>query len=95
LHSAAEVSGPKLLSQLSQQTGGRAFAATSIGDLPAVARRIGIELRNQYVLAYAPSDPAHNGKYRKVDVKLTPPPELVGLKTRWRLGYYASPSGAQ
>jgi Ca-activated chloride channel family protein len=90
LHSAAEVNGPKLLSQLSQQTGGRAFAASSIGDLPAVARRIGIELRNQYVLAYAPRDPAHNGKYRKVDVKLSPPPELVGLKTRWRLGYYAS-----
>jgi Ca-activated chloride channel homolog len=90
LHSAAELNGPKLLSQLSQQTGGRAFAASSISDLPAVARRIGIELRNQYVLAYAPSDPAHDGKYRKVDVKLSPPPELAGLKTRWRLGYYAS-----
>jgi Ca-activated chloride channel family protein len=89
LRSPAEVNGPKLLSQLSQQTGGRAFAATSENDLPTVARRIGIELRNQYVLAYAPSDPAHNGKYRKVEVKLTPPPDLVGLKTRWRLGYYA------
>lgn len=89
LRSPAEVNGPKLLSQLSQQTGGRAFSATSTNDLPIVARRIGIELRNQYVLAYAPSNPAHDGRYRKVEVKLDPPPGLVNLKTRWRLGYYA------
>jgi Ca-activated chloride channel family protein len=89
LRSPAEVNGPKLLSQLSQQTGGRAFSATSSSDLPTVAKRIGIELRNQYVLAYAPSNHAHDGKYRKVEVKLNPPPGLVDLKTRWRLGYYA------
>lgn len=89
LRSPAEVNGPKLLSQLSQQTGGRAFSATSTADLPTISRRIGIELRNQYVLAYAPTDAARDGKYRKVEVKLNPPPGLVGLKTRWRLGYYA------
>jgi Ca-activated chloride channel family protein len=92
LRSPAEVNGPKLLSQLSQQTGGRAFSATSSSDLPTVAKRIGIELRNQYVLAYAPSNHAHDGKYRKVDVKLSSPPGLTDLKTRWRLGYYA-PTG--
>lgn len=89
LRSPEEVNGPKLLSQLSQQTGGRAFSATSTADLPTVAKRIGIELRNQYVLAYAPSNHAHDGKYRKVEVKLDPPPGLGDLKTRWRLGYYA------
>jgi VWFA-related protein len=89
LRSPAEVNGPKLLSQLSQQTGGRAFSATSDSNLPIVAKRIGIELRNQYVLAYAPSNPTHDGKYRKVEVKLDPPPGLPDLKTRWRLGYYA------
>lgn len=92
LRSPAEVNGPKLLSQLSQQTGGRAFSATSSSDLPTVAKRIGIELRNQYVLAYAPSNHAHDGKYRKVEVKLNTPPGLTDLKTRWRLGYYA-PTG--
>jgi VWFA-related protein len=89
LRSPAEVNGPKLLSQLSQQTGGRAFSATSTNDLPTVARRIGIELRNQYVLAYAPSNHDHDGKYRKVEVKLKQPSGLPDLKTRWRLGYYA------
>ena len=89
LRSPAEVSGPKLLSQLSQQTGGRAYSATSEIDLPTVARRIGIELRNQYVLAYRPTDANHDGKFRKVEVKLNAPPQMSGLKTRWRVGYYA------
>jgi VWFA-related protein len=89
LRSPAEINGPKLLSQLSQQTGGRAFSASATSDLPTVAKRIGIELRNQYILAYVPSDRTRDGKYRKVEVKLNPPPGLVDLKARWRLGYYA------
>ncbi|MGA8030312.1 MAG: VWA domain-containing protein, partial [Bryobacteraceae bacterium] len=87
--SAAELSGPRLLSQISQQTGGRAFAATQSSDLPGIATRIGIELRNQYVLAYTPSNRERNGKYRHVEVKLNPPQGLPALKARWRLGYFA------
>ncbi|MBV9155814.1 MAG: VWA domain-containing protein [Acidobacteriaceae bacterium] len=86
---AAELSGPRLLSQLAEQTGGRAFAATRSSDLPGIATRIGIELRNQYVLAYPPLNQQHNGKYRKVEVKLNQPQGLSPLKARWRLGYYA------
>jgi VWFA-related protein len=86
---AAELSGPKLLSEISGQTGGRAFAASEASDLPAIATRIGIELRNQYVLAYYPVNQERNGKYRKVEVKLEPPKGLPQLKARWRLGYYA------
>lgn len=86
---AAELSGPKLLSEISGQTGGRAFAASDATDLPSIATRIGIELRNQYVLAYYPVNQDRNGKYRKVEVKLEPPKGLPPLKARWRLGYYA------
>lgn len=86
---AAELSGPRLLSEISQQTGGRAFAATHSQDLPGIATRIGIELRNQYVLAYPPTNQHRDGKYRKVEVKLDQPPGLSALKARWRLGYYA------
>ena len=85
----AELSGPHLLSQISEQTGGRAFPARSFSALPTIARRIGIELRNQYVLAYAPSDQQRNGKFRKVQVAVSAPQGLSGLKARWRLGYYA------
>ena len=85
----AELSGPHLLSEISEQTGGRAIAASNSAALPGIARRIGIELRNQYILAYAPSNEQHDGKYRHVQVKLKQPEALPPLKTRWRLGYYA------
>ena len=84
-----EISGPRLLSEIAEQTGGRAFAASDPSDLPSVAARIGVELRNQYVLAYSPKNQTQDGKYRKVEVKVTQPPGLPSLKVHWRLGYYA------
>jgi Ca-activated chloride channel homolog len=86
---AAEISGPKLLSEIADQTGGRAMAASSLRDLPGIAERIGIELRNQYVLAYSPINKNRDGKYRKVQVKVDQPKALPALKARWRAGYYA------
>jgi VWFA-related protein len=90
LLSKEEVSGPKLLSQLAEQTGGRAFTASNASDLPSVAARIAIELRNQYVLGYRPKNQNKDGKYRRVEVKVTPPSGIPNLKVHWRLGYYAS-----
>lgn len=87
--SEPELSGPRLLAEVSEQTGGRVFPARSFSALPAVARKIAIELRNQYVLAYSPTKHERDGKYRKVEVKLDPPQGLSALKARWRLGYYA------
>jgi Ca-activated chloride channel homolog len=87
--SQEEISGPKLLAEITQQTGGRVFAASDPGDLPSVATRIGVELRNQYVLAYTPANAAKDGKYRKVEVKIDGPSGISNLKVRWRLGYYA------
>jgi len=84
-----EVSGPRLLSELAEQTGGRAFSASDPNDLPNVAIRIGIELRNQYVLAYSPKNQKKDGKYRRVEVKVNQPAGISNLKVHWRLGYYA------
>ena len=85
-----EISGPRLLSEIASQTGGRAFAAAVPGDMPSVANRIAIELRNQYVLGYYPKNRARDGKYRNVEVKVSPPPGLGSpMKVHWRLGYYA------
>src|SRR5262249_30035881 len=47
-----EVSGPALLTEISQVTGGRLFTLTNPNELADVATKIGIELRNQYVLGY-------------------------------------------
>ena len=42
----------------------------NLAELPDVAAKIGIELRNQYVLGYSPKNAARDGKYRRVQVKL-------------------------
>lgn len=86
---AGAISGPAFLAKLCEQTGGRVYAAGNYAALPTVARRIGVELRNQYVLAYSPAKHERNGEYRKVDVKVTAPPGLPDIKARWRTGYYA------
>jgi Ca-activated chloride channel homolog len=83
------VSGPRLLAQIADQTGGRAFGASQFGQLPGIAEKIAIELRNQYVLGYYPKNGEHDGKYRKVEVKMRQQKGLPALKARWRLGYYA------
>src|SRR5579864_8749925 len=49
-----EMRGPDLLSEITEPTGGRAYMLENAVELPAVARRIGAELRTQYVLAYRP-----------------------------------------
>jgi VWFA-related protein len=86
---AEEVSGPRLLSEIATQTGGRAFAAALMSDLPSVAVRIAVELRNQYVLGYYPKNQTRDGKYRHVQVTLAQPRGVSALKAHWRLGYYA------
>jgi Ca-activated chloride channel homolog len=83
------ITGPRLLSEIATQTGGRAFAVALTSDLPSVAARIAVELRNQYVIGYYPKNQAQDGKYRHVEVKLKQPKGMSPLKARWRLGYYA------
>jgi len=83
-----ESSGPGLLSDLAEQTGGRSFPADS-AELPDIAAKIGIELRNRYVLGYTPSAHQHDGRYHRVQVKMVPPHGLPPLKAFWRMGYYA------
>jgi VWFA-related protein len=86
---AEELAGPGLLTELAEQTGGRHFPVENINDLPDIAAKIGIELRNQYVLGFSPANQTKDGKYRKVSVKLKQPKGLPPLKVFHRLGYYA------
>jgi Ca-activated chloride channel family protein len=86
---AEEMAGPGLLNEVAEQTGGRAFAVDNLAELPDVAAKIGMELRNQYVLYYTPKNQDRDGKYRRVQVKLVQPRGLPPLKAFFRLGYYA------
>ena len=86
---AEELSGPSLLTEISEQTGGRHFPVENLSELPDVAAKIGIELRNQYLIGYTPTNAGRDGKYRRVQVKLVQPRGLPALRANWRLGYYA------
>ncbi|HWR51876.1 MAG TPA: VWA domain-containing protein [Bryobacteraceae bacterium] len=86
---AEELSGPSLLTEISEQTGGRHFPVENLNELPDIAARIGIELHNQYMIGYTSSNRERDGKYRNVQVKLVQPRGLPALRAFWRLGYYA------
>jgi Ca-activated chloride channel homolog len=81
--------GPELLADITELTGGRAFTIDNPNDLGDVATKIGVELRNQYVLGYHPSKVVRDGKWRKIKVKLLPPKGLPPLRVYARTGYYA------
>jgi VWFA-related protein len=83
-----EAGGPGLLNDLSEQTGGRHFPA-DVSELPDIAAKIGVELRNRYVLGYTPTDQQRDGRYHPVVVKVIPPHGLPTLHAYWRRGYYA------
>ena len=81
--------GPALLGEIAELSGGRAFTVDNPNDLADVATKIGVELRNQYVLGYRPQNGLRDGKWRKIKVKLLPPKGLPPLRVYARTGYYA------
>ena len=84
-----ELEGPSLLSEMTEMTGGRVFPVSNIGELPDIAAKIGMELRNQYVLGYKPSNAQYNGAWRKIKVKIRPLKGLPSLSVYAKNGYYA------
>ncbi len=83
-----EASGGDLLSKISEQTGGRLFEANPV-ELPDIAKKIGIELRNRYILGYSSPNQARDGRYHRITVQVVPPRGLPKLFAHWRLGYNA------
>lgn len=81
--------GPMLLDDICNDTGGRMFRVNDISDMADVAHKISDELRDEYVLGYRSSDTKRDGKWRKVKVRLDPPPGLPQLTVHARSGYYA------
>jgi Ca-activated chloride channel family protein len=84
-----EIAGPALLGDVTSVTGGRLFTISSPNELADVATKIGIELRNQYVLGYSPTNRTKDGRWRKIRVKLFPPKGLPHLNVYSKTGYYA------
>jgi Ca-activated chloride channel family protein len=81
--------GPVLLTDICEMTGGRMFRVLDINDLGDIASRISAELRNEYVIGYRPSEVKQDGNWRRLKIRLVPPPGLPTLTVHNRQGYYA------
>jgi len=75
-----------VLRRLAQQTGGRAFFPTDAKELSGIYGQIRAELSNQYFLAYEPTNPKHDGQFRRIAVRVDRP----GAVARARPGYFAA-----
>jgi len=78
----------KDLKRLAEDTGGRAFFTAEVIELEKSLTQITRELRNQYMIAYEPTNNNYDGKERRIEVKL---PNHKGLKVRTKTGYKAVP----
>jgi Ca-activated chloride channel family protein len=61
------------LNTFTRETGGQAFFPRFYGEFPNIFREIGDALRNQYSIAYNPSNQVKDGKFRKIKVELVNP----------------------
>jgi Ca-activated chloride channel family protein len=82
------VSGFETLDDLCRSTGGRAFFPSSEVELLDYCIRIALELRHQYSIGFYPSARDQTGRWRKLKVRVNPPPGLPHLAVRTREGYY-------
>ena len=78
--------GDKILQALAEETGGRAFFPYHVDDLDQSFQDIGDELRNQYSIAYLPTNYVLDGRYHKIRIEV---PEHKGYQVRARRGYFA------
>ena len=84
-----EALGPTLLTSLTTMTGGRAYGVDNPNNLPEIARRIGVELRDQYVLGYHPTQDRRDGRFHKIKVKMRLAKNAPRLRVYAKSGYYA------
>lgn len=78
------------LRKISEQTGGRAYFPHSERELREAFAQIQRDLREQYLIAYSPSNKAHDGTYRRIQIELTNPElKKQNLKLTYRSGYFA------
>ena len=85
----------RALENIAKATGGSTYFPKGLEEVQVVANDIANDIRNQYVLAYTPTNPVLDGKFRKVEVKLQAPRKYGRLTVRSRSGYYAESKSGQ
>lgn len=79
----------KALEDIAKASGGLAFFPENVNDVHSICDQVAHDIRNQYTLAYYPSNSKRDGTYRSVSVEVVPPRGRGKLVARTRNGYYA------
>jgi VWFA-related protein len=86
-------SGPrraaKILEKLAEATGGQAYFPKSLEEVEGTCQQVARDIRNQYTLAYYPTNVKKDGTFRLVRVDAFLPRSRTKLLVRTRPGYYA------
>lgn len=85
-----ETGGEHALIQLSEDTGGKYYYATSTAQLDEAFRKISDELRTQYLLAYYPSQQTSFSEFRRIEVRVSGVADASAYHVRHRAGYYTA-----
>jgi Ca-activated chloride channel family protein len=85
----------RALTALTTATGGLAFFPENPSDTESICMQIAHDLRNQYTLAYYPTNASRDGTFRAVNVTINPPRGAGKLSVRTRSGYYARATSAR
>jgi Ca-activated chloride channel homolog len=84
------------LRKIAEQTGGRAYFPRHERDLRDAFAQIQRDLREQYLVAYSPSNKSRDGSYRKIEIQLVNPAlKQQNLKLNYRAGYFAKTTAAE
>jgi Ca-activated chloride channel homolog len=86
--SPEEANGPGLLEELAGETGGRHYRVDNLDEMASVAKRISIDMRNEYLLGFTPAAAPSDGKYHRIKVTVNPN-DGTKLNVIYRRGYYA------
>jgi len=79
----------KVLEQISAASGGLAFFPENVDDVHNICEQVAHDIRNQYILAYYPTNTRRDGTFRAIQVEVIPPRGRGKLMARTRNGYYA------
>jgi Ca-activated chloride channel homolog len=84
----------KALKEIAEASGGLAFFPENVEDVHSICEQVAHDIRNQYTLAYYPSNSHRDGSFRAVSVSVIPPRGRGKLVARTRNGYYAPGSAS-
>jgi VWFA-related protein len=94
IHGGSAHRAAKILDKIAEATGGQSYFPKSLDEVSDTCEQIAHDIRNQYTLAYSPSNASKDGTYRNVRVEAFAPSSHTKLQVRTRPGYFAPKKAA-